>query len=640
MKIGVVIIAYNYGQFLDEAVASVFAQTRAADELVVVDDGSTNRTREQVATLPKRFTSKQPTLRVILAEHGGQPHARNTGVRALNTDVVLCLDGDDRLKPDALLKLAAACESDPGAALAYGWVEKFGNETGVTEYEPWDPVQLLDHNFVQPSACLFKRSAWEHSGGWSMALQKNAGGFDDWAFMIALAEAGERGVQVREPVVDYRRHQGADLGRMRRTTSAARAMLAQRHLWHYLSTYGPRVAALGPASISDLQTAIRTEAAVCDELRTQLARAQSAQQYVREARDHERRRTASRLRKLVRPLRHIIKPAREAARRALHAATAADLGPVPIKTGPTPHPKLPVLHAPREWPTVDIVTVLFNSAAHIEALAESLRALDYPREKLHIFFVDNASTDGSGERLQQLCRDVPHSFVRLGQNVGFTGGNNVAMRASRADYIFLLNPDAVAAPNVLKLLVMRALQERGIGMVEAAQQPIDHPKDYDPETQETSWCTGAAVLISRAALQRTGVFDERFFMYCEDIDLSWRMWTHGFRCIYEPRARVQHEQGVASHKGGERGYYFSLRNGLMMRLVYGGPRSYVRYAAALAALSLAPGQKLRNRRYPVRAIVTHLRHLPHLWARRRDQADRPLVPNVQFYGWDYHVRRW
>jgi hypothetical protein len=78
----------------------------------------------------------------------------------------------------------------------------------------------------------------------------------------------------------------------------------------------------------------------------------------------------------------------------------------------------------------------------------------------------------------------------------------------------------------------------------------------------------------------------------------------------------------------------------MMRLVFGGARSYARYAAALIGLSLAPGQSRRARTFPARAIAAHLRHLPHLIARRYAQADRPVVPPVKFYGWDYHVRRW
>lgn len=638
MKIGVVIIAYNFGDYLDEAVRSALTQTRKPDAVVVVDDGSTNETRAQVASLPERYRG----VRAILAEHGGQPHARNTGIRALkDVDAVLCLDGDDRLKVDALELLAGALEADPTAGLAYGWVEKFGSETGVTQYEPWDAVQLMDHNFVQPSACLFRRSLWEKTGGWSTHLQQAVGGFDDWAFCIAAAEAGSHGVLVPAPVVEYRRHEGADFGRMRRTDAAARAALSQRHLWRYLSTYGPRVAALGPGGVVDPRKAIEVELAACDRIKAELAaRGQLVADAAGAAASGGAAGATSR--KFLRPFRRAARPLRAAARRAVRLSKAADLGPVPVRVGPPPIPKLPVLQPPLDgmWPSVDVVSVLYNSAEHIERFAASLHALDYPRDRIHFFFVDNASSDGCGDALRARVADLPHSFVRLGQNTGFTGGNNVALRASRADFVFLLNPDAVAEAASLKTLVMRAMQERGIGMVEAAMQPLEHPKDYDPETQETSWCSGAAVLVSRSALQRTGVFDERFFMYCEDIDLSWRMWTHGYRCVYEPRARVEHGQGVAVHKGGERGYYLSLRNGLMMRLVFGGARSYARYAAALVGLALAPGQSRRARTFPIRALGAHLRHLPHLVARRNAQAERPVVPVVTFYGWDYHVRRW
>lgn len=314
---------------------------------------------------------------------------------------------------------------------------------------------------------------------------------------------------------------------------------------------------------------------------------------------------------------------------------------LPAIEKPTAKAQLPKLTPPAEWPRVDVITVSYNSAAHVRPFLSALRRLDYPREKLHFFFVDNASHDGSGRLLAHLSKDLPRSFIQSRINGGFTAGNNIALRTSLAKYILLLNPDTEIARDCLKTLVMRAEAERGVGLVEPAQQPTEHPKQYDLITQETSWCSGASSLILRSALQRTGVFDQTFFMYCEDVDISWRMWSKGYRCIYEPRAKFSHRQDFKQHKGGYRAYYLAFRNGLMMRFIFGGLGPYLHYAGKmLRIIFFQDDHPLQAKKYLLKALVSHLRHMPHLILRRREQSTVPPNERVRFYGWDYSVRRW
>ncbi|MFO0704596.1 MAG: glycosyltransferase family 2 protein [Candidatus Andersenbacteria bacterium] len=315
--------------------------------------------------------------------------------------------------------------------------------------------------------------------------------------------------------------------------------------------------------------------------------------------------------------------------------------PAVVRAGHHERVTLPTLKPLTNWPTVDIVTVFYNGARHVTRYLEAIRALDYPPDRLHLFLLDNGSTDTTLALLRAQTAGLTVTLVAVGTNKGFTGGCNVALRACQADYILLLNPDTRIAPEALKTLVMRAEQERGIGIVEAAQQPVEHPKWFDQQTQETPWCSGAVSLLRRRALLRTGVFDERLFMYCEDVDLSWRMWAKGYRCVYEPRAKVWHEQGVKSAKGGEREYYLAFRNGLMLRFVYGGLREYLRYGGKMLRLVfLQSDHSLTGKRLLLRALVAHLRNLPHLIRRRREQAAVPGHRWIRFVGWDYHIRRW
>lgn len=315
--------------------------------------------------------------------------------------------------------------------------------------------------------------------------------------------------------------------------------------------------------------------------------------------------------------------------------------PPVIRTGQHDNIELPTLVEPAEWPTVDIVTVFYNGSHLVKPFLDAIRALDYPKDRIHLYLVNNGSSDDTFAQLIPQSRNLAHTLVNLTENKGFTGGCNVAMRSCLDQYVLLLNPDTIIQPDALKILVMRALRERGVGMVEAAQQPLEHPKWFDQRTGETPWCSGAVTLIKRPALTRTGVFDENFFMYCEDIDLSWRMWSKGYRCIYEPRAKVMHGQGVKTAKGGEREYYLGFRNGLMLRFIYGGSREYFRYIRSmLRIIFLQNDHPWSGKRLLLRVLIAHTRYLPHLIRRRREQANVPRHRWIQFVGWDYHIRRW
>jgi glycosyltransferase involved in cell wall biosynthesis len=114
MKVSVIIPAYNAAHWLPAAVASVRAQTRPADEIVIVDDGSTDQTAEVGRSLG-------PDIRCVRRENGGLSAARNTGTDATTGEWMLFLDADDRLVPDALASLTrTAAGSDAG--VVYGFV--------------------------------------------------------------------------------------------------------------------------------------------------------------------------------------------------------------------------------------------------------------------------------------------------------------------------------------------------------------------------------------------------------------------------------------------------------------------------------------------------------------------------------------
>lgn len=138
-----------------------------------------------------------------------------------------------------------------------------------------------------------------------------------------------------------------------------------------------------------------------------------------------------------------------------------------------------------------------------------------------------------------------HSVSRLRPlgNVGFGAGHNALMREAftgGADLYVAVNPDGVLHPDSLSALQQMASACRHEALIEALQFPDEHPKAYDPVTFDTPWASGACMVIPRKLYEATGGFDEGFFMYCEDVDLSWRARAAGFAVKTCPRALFLH----------------------------------------------------------------------------------------------------
>ena len=223
-------------------------------------------------------------------------------------------------------------------------------------------------------------------------------------------------------------------------------------------------------------------------------------------------------------------------------------------------------------PPIDLTVVLYRSARFVPALTEGIKAQTYPSSSLRLWFVDNAGGDGAAEELAARFKGWPGGVVLLPlrNNIGFTGGNNAALRLQKAPYALLLNPDTRLKPDCVERLVARAQQDPRAGIVEPRQEPREHPKPFDRVTGETSWCSLGCALIRREALEAAGLLDDLFFLYCEDVDFSWRVRLRGFRCLYEPSAAYEHFTGD-SGRSSRAEVYHAFRNQYFLRRIYGSP---------------------------------------------------------------------
>ena len=128
-------------------------------------------------------------------------------------------------------------------------------------------------------------------------------------------------------------------------------------------------------------------------------------------------------------------------------------------------------------------------------------------------------------------------------NIGFGAAHNRLMHTAFAegfDYYLAINPDGALEPFALHALLQMAQAAEERALIEAAQFPEEHPKTYSDDEFDTAWASGACLLIPKLIFEKIGGFDESFFMYCEDVDLSWRARAAGFKVKTCPRALFFH----------------------------------------------------------------------------------------------------
>jgi len=225
-----------------------------------------------------------------------------------------------------------------------------------------------------------------------------------------------------------------------------------------------------------------------------------------------------------------------------------------------------------------------------EMTAECVRSLFAMKERdFQTVVVDNGSRDDSVTYLRQMFPEI--LVIANEKNLGFTGGCNVGMARALelgADFILLVNNDVVVDENLLGKLLADAERNPSVGMVSPKIYYYAEPQRlwwaggvYNPwvglpkvlglrrqdgkkysAAREIDWATGCVVLLRSCALRDAGSFNEEFFSYVEDLDLSLRVRDAGYTIRFAPQAKVWHKVGVYNRKdsGEHTRVFFNTRN--------------------------------------------------------------------------------
>jgi GT2 family glycosyltransferase len=246
--------------------------------------------------------------------------------------------------------------------------------------------------------------------------------------------------------------------------------------------------------------------------------------------------------------------------------------------------------------TVSIVIVTWNGKKFALECLDSLWALNSTLQ-IEVVVVDNASTDGTPEAIRERYPEV--ELIENGANLGFAKANNIGIAASSGDYVCLVNSDVVVPPGCLEKMVDFMKVNPDIGLLgpkmlsptgEVGQSVNRLPTVWNylcfalglhslvpnsrlfggyimagyayDKTEDVEVLTGWFWMVPRKALQQVGGLDERFFMYGEDLDWSYRFLKAGWRVVFFAEAEALHYGAASSGQAPTRFYVEMVRANL------------------------------------------------------------------------------
>ena len=241
-------------------------------------------------------------------------------------------------------------------------------------------------------------------------------------------------------------------------------------------------------------------------------------------------------------------------------------------------------------PQISLITLNYNRTADTIAFLESSRQLSYPNYE--IIVCDMNSDQDPGPAIS--AGDYPHTrFIRSEKNLGFSGGNNLGIRAAKGEYLFIVNNDTVLSAGILELLLEPMLKSNEIAAVSPKILFYDRPDQieyagFNPfnmytgrtsargylekdlgqynSAEETSGAHGCAMLIRARVLDETGGFPEKFFLYYEEWDLNLRIRKLGYKIWFQGSAFIYHKgSSSVGNKTPLQTYYMTRNRILLMR---------------------------------------------------------------------------
>ena len=240
----------------------------------------------------------------------------------------------------------------------------------------------------------------------------------------------------------------------------------------------------------------------------------------------------------------------------------------------------------KEQPLVSIVILNYNQLKVTCEFIDSAQKLTYPNYE--IIMVDNASAEDPTAHIRRNYPAV--KLIRNGKNLGFTGGNNVGIRAGKGDFFLIINNDTEVVPDLLDRLLEPFASDPQVGVVSPKIRYYSHPTiiqyagftEVNPFTGRnkpiggkmedhgqfdnpgyTAYAHGAAMMVKREVIEKVGLLPDIFFIYYEELDWSAHIRRAGYKVYYQPSALIYHKESITMGKESAMKAYFHNRNRIL-----------------------------------------------------------------------------
>lgn len=235
--------------------------------------------------------------------------------------------------------------------------------------------------------------------------------------------------------------------------------------------------------------------------------------------------------------------------------------------------------------TLSIITVNYNGLKDTCDLIDSITFTD----DMEVIVVDNASNNNEANTIQER---YPHvKVIRSEKNLGFAGGNNLGVKASKGKYLFLINNDTIFKEFHIQAIINRLESSPTIGIVcpkirfawgnnpiqFAGYTPLskitvrnqaigfgEEDKGQYDTAHPTPYAHGAAMLIKREAIDKVGLMPECYFLYYEELDWSMMFSRAGYQIWYEPACTIYHKESQSTGQNSPLRTYYITRNRLLL----------------------------------------------------------------------------
>ena len=205
---------------------------------------------------------------------------------------------------------------------------------------------------------------------------------------------------------------------------------------------------------------------------------------------------------------------------------------------------------------ISILTVNYNTEQHIVVLLEMLSQQTLARSDFEVIITNNVQNPTLATLIQPFTQTLNLHIVQSSHNVGFGRANNMAAAQATGEHLLIMNPDIrMLQPDYLEKLYIQAIKNQNYGLITTQILDEAHHDQSEFYTYEfkrnlgyddqVCWFSGALLLISKTVFERIGGFDPDFFMYCEDVDLCYRVKKLDLAMIKVDDLQVHHIGGAS-----------------------------------------------------------------------------------------------